>query len=167
MITIKTKIKNNRVEPLIQTIYQTCKTDPHLSPRSKEELFKAYKKGYFLIVVNGSLPVGWIMRIPLTKDVQELAAGYVVDAYRAKGVFTQLLLKSFNYTTISIIVTFNKKLAKYLKNKIGFEKTTFWKILKISKGKFVLNRLNIDRLKAIKRHYQTGRPIYLVHYKNG
>ena len=164
-ITIKTTIEKTNVESLLNQIYQVCRTDSNLSPRSKEELVNTYNKGRLLIALDNSFVVGWLLRIPHNQKFQELAAGYVIESYRSKGVFGELLKEAFKYAPVSSIVTFNYPFADYLLNKFGFRKSSLWEAFKLSNGKFLVHRFNINRLKAIKKHYQTSKPIYTLYEK--
>ena len=164
-IAIKTAIDEDNVETLLNKIYIVCKTDPNLSPRAREELENAYKKKNLLIAVDGSITVGWLLRIPYTQKFQELAACYVIESYRSKGVFRKLLQEAFKYATLSSVVTFNYPFVNYLLKKIGFRKSSLWEAIKLSNGKFLINRLNVQRLKAIRKHYQTNKPLYTIYVK--
>ena len=162
-ITIKTTIEKTNVESLLNQIYQVCRTDSNSSPRPIDELENAYKKSLLLVAINGSTVVGWLLRIPYTKEFQELAAGYVIESHRSKGVFGRLLQEAFKHAPVSSIVTFNYTFADYLLNKIGFRKSSLWEAIKLSKGKFLINRLNIKRLKAIRNHFKTNKPLYTLY----
>lgn len=166
MVTIKNKLVDSEVQPLIQTIYKTCKSESNLSPRPKNELRKAYAEGKILIAVDGSKPVGWLMLLPYTNKVQELAAGFVIDSYRSRGLFTQLIKKAVTHSQVSMLVTFNKSLYSHLINKVGFKYCSFLEAIILSRGKFLLNRLNLERLKTINNHYQTNKPKYLIYKRH-
>lgn len=158
-----TSVDNDKVDVLLHLIYKTCLSDSNLSPRPKGELEKAYKEGYLLIAIDGSSIIGWLLRIPYTQRFQELASGYVIESYRSKGVFKKLLLEAFKHAPISSIVTFNYPFAHYLLKKNGFRKSSLREAVKFSHGRFLLNRLHFQRLKAIKRHYQKNSPIYTIY----
>lgn len=162
-ITIKTSIEQAKVDSLLNQIYRVCRTDPNLSPRPRKEFESAYKKGRLLIALNGSSVVGWLLRIPYNQKFQELAAGYVIESHRSKGVFRKLLQDAFKYVPVSSIVTFNYPFADYLLNKIGFRKSSLWEAIKLSNGKFLINRLNTNRIKAIRIHYQSNKPVYTLY----
>lgn len=164
-IEIKTSIDKDEVEKLLNQIYKVCGTDSNLSPRPRQELEDAYKDKNLLIALEGSSIVGWLLRIPYNQKFQELAAGYVIESHRSKGVFGKLLQEAFKHAPAFSIVTFNYLFADYLINKIGFRKSSLWEAIKLSKGKFLLNRLNIKRLKAIGKHYQTNKPLYTLYTK--
>lgn len=164
-IMVKTKIDNKRADTLIDQIYKTCETEPNLSPRPKKELQEAYINDRLLIATDGALIAGWLLIIPYNKNFQELAAGFVIESYRSKGVFNKLLQKAFEFAPVSSIVTFNYSFVSYLLNKVGFKKSSLWEAIKLSRGKFLLNRLNISRVKAIRKHYQTAKPIYTIFIK--
>lgn len=165
MVTIKTSVSNNLLTDFIQIIYKTCRSEPNLSPRSKTELRKAYQEDRLLIATKDEKPVGWLMLIQYTNDVQELAAGFVLEPYRSKGIFSKLIHKGTTYAPISILVTFNKSLEQHLNKTTGFRKSSFWEIMKFSKGRFLLNRLNLERLKAIRSHFESSKPKYLLFEK--
>ena len=162
-IKIKTSIEKNKVKALLNKIYTVCRTDPNLSPRPMNELENAYKRKHLLIAFNGSSAVGWLLRIPYNNSCQELAAGYVLEKYRSQGIFEKLLLAALPYLNSSIIVTFNYRFANYLLQKMSFEESSLIEAVKLSKGKFLINRIKFDRIKAIKNHYQTGKPIYVIY----
>lgn len=162
-IKIQTSIKKDKIEAFLNHISKVCRTDRNLSPRSKEEIECAYKKKELLIAIDGSSIIGWLLRIPYNQSFQELAAGYVIQSYRSKGVFGKLLQRAIKYTPVSSIVTFNHSLAYYLLNKVDFRKSSLWESIKLSYGKFLINRLNSKRLKAIIKHYQTNKPIYCIY----
>lgn len=164
-IIVKTKIDNNKVDNLIDQIHRTCEAEPNLSPRPKKELQKAYANNRLLIATDGASIVGWLLIIIYDRNFQELASGYVIESYRSKGVFNKLLQKAFEFAPVSSIVTFNYSFVSYLLNKVGFKKSSLWEAIKLSRGKFLLNRLSISRIKAIRNHYQTARPIYAVFIK--
>lgn len=163
MVTIKNRLATDEVQPLIQAVYKACKTESNLSPRPKNELRKAYDEGRILIAVDQSNPVGWLIVLPYTNKMQELAAGFVVDTYRSKGVFTQLIKKALTHAQVSMLVTFNKSLHNHLTNEVGFENSSLWEAIILSRGKFLLNRLNLERIKAINNHYQASKPKYLIY----
>ena len=168
MVIVKNKVEESKADALIQKIYDVCKSHPNLSPRSKKELTRAYKEGRLLLAQGKSYTegksytVGWLLRIPYNEESQELAAGYVLESYRTSGVFKKLLQEAFKHATISIIVTFNKRFANYLLNKIGFKRSSLWETARISKGKFLLERAKFIRIKTIIKHYQTNKPIYTI-----
>jgi len=164
-ITVRTSIDKENVETLLDQIYKACRTNPNLSPRPREELENAYKEKNLLIAVDGSITVGWLLRIPYTQKFQELASCYVIESYRSKGVFRKLLQEAFKYATLSSIVTFNYPFVNYLLKKIGFRKSSLWEAIRLSNGKFLINRLNVQRLKAIRKHYQTNKPLYTIYVK--
>ena len=165
-IKIQTSIDQERIESLLNKIYAACRTDPNLSPRPMSELKNAYKKKNILIATYGSSIVGWVLRIPFNKICQELAAGYVVEKYRSQGVFEKLLHAALPYANSSIIVTFNYPFANYLIKKEAFKKSSLVEAVKLSKGKFLINRINLDRIKAIRNYYQTNKPIYTIYKSN-
>lgn len=165
MVTIKTSINNNQLKDFIHLVYKTCRSEPNLSSRPKTEFRKAYDEGRLLIAVEGEKPIGWLMLIPYTNKVQELAAGFVLEAYRSKGTFSKLVRKGLAYANTSIIVTFSRTLEHRL-IQTGFRNSSFWETLRLSNGRFLLDRLNLERLKAISNHYQTGKPKYLVFMKH-
>jgi len=162
-IAIRTSVDKNRIDSLINQIHRTCLREPNLSPRPKNELETAYKERRLLIATDGLSIVGWLLILPYTERFQELAAGYVIESYRSKGIFRKLLQEAFRYAPISSIVTFNYPFANYLLKKIGFRKSSLWESIKLSNSKFLLNRLNLQRLKAIKKHYQANKPIYTIY----
>lgn len=164
-IVVKTKIDDERVDSLIDQIYKICGTEPNLSPRPKKELLEAYDNDRLLIATDETLIAGWLLIIPYNKNFQELAAGYVIESYRSKGIFNKLLQKAFEFAPVSFIVTFNYSFASYLLNKVGFKKSSLWEAIKLSRGKFLLNRPSISRLKAIIKHYQSSKPIYTIFIK--
>ncbi len=166
MITIKNNVDKTRAKDLIQTIYKTCKSEPNLSPRPIMEFWKAYGQGRVLIAIHKGEPVGWLMLVPYTDKVQELVAGFVMDSYRSKGVFTKLIHEAVTYSQVSILVTFNKTLERYLNTAVGFSNSSFWEAIKLSRGHFIFRRLNLNRLKAIRAHYQTSKPKYLIFQKH-
>ncbi|KKQ77376.1 MAG: hypothetical protein UT00_C0013G0007 [Parcubacteria group bacterium GW2011_GWA1_38_7] len=166
MVTIKNKLADGEVHHLIQTIYKTCKSESNLSLRPKNELRKTYDEGRILIAVDRSSLVGWLMLLPYTNKVQELAAGFVVDTYRSKGVFTQLIKNAVTHSQVSMLVTFNKPLYNHLINKVGFKDCSLLETIILSRGKFLLNRLNLERLKAINNHYQMNKPKYLIYKRH-
>lgn len=166
MVTIKTSIDKDQVKSFIHVVYKTCKSEPNLSPRSKDKLRKAYDKNQFLIATDDKNLIGWLMLIPYTNKVQELAAGFVLEPYRSKGIFSKLIQMGLAYAPISILVTFNRTLERHLNSQNGFRNSSFWEILKLSNGRFLLDRLNLERLKAINSHYQTGKPKYLIFEKH-
>lgn len=161
MITIKTTIATNKLNDFLETVYKTSKSEPNLSPRSRVELKKAYDESRLLIALDGEKPIGWLMLVPYSNNVQELATGFIKEKYRSKGVFTQLIKTAIVGTRISLTVTFNKSLYNHL-IKIGFKNSSLWDAIKLSNGKFILSRLNLLRLKAINSHYQTSKPGYLI-----
>lgn len=161
-IRVKTRVDNKRVNDLIDKIYKTCATEPNLSYRPKKELLEAYNGDRLLIATDRAIITGWLLIVPYNKNFQELATGYVVESYRSKGVFNKLLQEAFDYAPTSLIVTFNQPFADYLLRKIGFKNSSLWEAIILSRGKFLLNRLNIGRLKAIRKHYKTGKPVYTV-----
>ena len=167
MVSIITELKNPKAEEIINTILKISKTDPNLSPRTRSELVNTYKKRRLLIAMDSSTPIGWILRVPYSNNAQELAAAYVVEPDRSKGIFTKLLREAVKSAKISILVTFNKQLASYLINKLGFQESSFWEVIKISKGKFLIDRLNAERLIAIVKHFTKNSPTYLIFNRNG
>lgn len=162
-IVIKTVVKKKDIKAFLSQVYKTCRTDPNLSPRTLKEFENAYAKKNLLIAVDGLTIIGWLLRIPYTQKFQELAAGFVTEPYRSKGVFGKLLQEALRYRSASSIVTFNNPFADYLLKKVGFKKSSLWEAIKLSNGKFILNRLNLQRIKAIKKHYQVNKPIYMIH----
>ena len=162
-IVIKTIIAKNKTEAVINKVFTVCQNEPNLSPRSKKELENAYNKNNLLIAIAESKIVGWLLKIPYNQKFQELAAGYVIKSYRSKGVFKHLLYEAFKSAPMSTIVTFNYNLSNYLINKIGFKKSSLWETIKLSRGKFLLNRLNLQRITAIRKHYQKSKPMYTIH----
>lgn len=163
-VIIKTFTGKDKIEALINKIYTICKNDSNLSPRFKKELINAYNKNNLLVATAETKTVGWLLKIPYNQNFQELACGYVIKSYRSKGVFKQLLNAALISAPISTIVTFNYNLSNYLINKIGFKKSSLWEAIKLSKGKFLFNRLNFQRLTAIKNHYRKGKPIYTIYH---
>ncbi len=161
-IVIKTSIEKANVTALLHQVCAICKTDENLSPRPLKELKNAYANSNLFIALDGSLIVGWLLRIPYNQMFQELAAGYVIEEHRPKGVFNIMLEKAVSCSPISTIVTFNNSFAHYLLYK-GFKKSSLWEVIKLSQGKFLLNRLHIVRLKAIKKHYNKNKPIYVIY----
>lgn len=165
MVTIKTSINKNQLKDFIHLVYKTCRSEPYLSPRPKVELRKAYDDGKFLIAMDGEKPIGWLILIPYTNKVQELVAGFVLESYRSKGIFSKLVRKGLAYAPISILVTFNRTLERHL-TQTGFRNSSFWETLRLSNGRLLLDRLNFERLKAISSHYQIGKPKYLIFMKH-
>ena len=166
MVSIITKLNKPDLEIVINKIQKACITNPNLSPRTKNELMTACKDKRLIIAINNSSPVGWLLRLPYTNGSQELAAVYVVDSHRSKGIFTKLLKRATKEAKISLLVTFNKQLANYLINKQDFKRSSLWEAVKISKGQFLLDRLNINRLIAIAKHLTRSNPIYLIFNRN-
>lgn len=166
MVIIKKSVDKNQVKDFIHVVYQTCRSEPNLSPRPKTEIRKAYDDNRFLIAMDGEKPVGWLILIPYTKRFQELAAGFVLESYRSKGIFLKLVRKGLACAPISILVTFNRALERHLHAQPGFRTSSFWEALKLSNGRFFLDRLNFERLKAISSHYQICKPKYLIFKKH-
>lgn len=164
LITIKSIIAIENVSHVINQIYKTCIKDNNLSTRSRKEILSAYKKNNFLFAYSENHIIGWILKIPYNQSIQELAAGYVFKEYRPKGTFSLLVDEAVKDRPISCIVTFNKQVEKYFIFK-GFKKSSLWKIVKLTQGKFLLSRINIQRLSAIIKHYQKNKPIYLIYKK--
>lgn len=164
-IIIQTELVLRTYPFLFNKISQTCQTNPNLSPRSLKEISQAYNEKRLLLALDKTKVVGWLLRIPYNSAGQELAAGYVLKAYRSKGVFNKLLKAALEYSSISLVVTFNYPLANYLTQKMGFKNSSLWEAIKISKGTFLLHRLSITRVKAIKKHYQTCTPVYIIFRK--
>lgn len=165
MVTIKDRLAEGDVQHLIQAVFEACKSESNLSPRPKKELKKAYDEGRIIIALDHSNLIGWIMLIPYTSDVQELAAGFVVDKYRSQGIFTHLIKKAVLRAQVSLLVTFNKSLYNHLTHE-GFKNSSLWEVIKLSRGKFLLNRLNLERIKAINNHYQANKPKYLIYKRH-
>jgi GNAT superfamily N-acetyltransferase len=161
-IIIKTSIDKNNVEAFLDKVYIACKTDPNLSFRPMSEIINAYKKELLLIATENSSAVGWLLRIPFNKNCQELAAGYVLKKYRSLGIFNKLIEKALSYSQSSIIVTFNYRLAEFLMQKKGFKKSSLIEAIRLSKARFLFNRMNFGRVKSIHKHYRKSKPIYVV-----
>jgi len=162
-IVIKTSIEKDKLNAIIDQIYNVCRTDPYLSPCSKKELLKAYEKKNLFLAFYKDVVVGWLLKVPFNKSCQELAAGYVIESYRPKGVFNKLLTNALPLSRSSIIVTFNYPFAKYLLWKTGFRNSSLIEAIKLSRGKFIFNRVKIERIKAIYKHYQQNKPIYTIY----
>ena len=166
MVSIITKLNKPDLEIVINKIQKACITNPNLSPRTKNELMTACKDKRLIIAINNSSPVGWLLRLPYANGSQELAAAYVVDSHRSKGIFTKLVNEATKQVKVSLLVTFNKKLANYLINKQDFKRSSLWGAVKISKGQFLFDRLNINRLIAIAKHFSKSNPTYLIFNRN-
>lgn len=167
MVSVITEINSSNLESVINKIQNVCRSEPNLSPRPKNQLISAYQQSRLLLAMNNSSLVGWILRLPYANKSQELAAAYVEDAHRSNGIFTKLLREAIKEADISIIVTFNKRLANYLLNKRGFKKSSLWEVVKISNGQFLIERLKLERLFAIFNNYKRSSPTYLIFEKNG
>ena len=166
MVSITTELKSQDFKIVINKIQKACKTNPDLSPRTKNELMTACKDKTLIVAMNNSSLVGWVLRLPYTNGSQEIAAAYVVDSHRSKGVFTKLVNEATKQAKVSLLVTFNKKLANYLINKQDFKRSSLWGAVKISKGQFLFDRLNINRLIAIAKHFSKSNPTYLIFNRN-
>ena len=162
MVSITSKLNSSDLERVINKVQSACRSDPNLSPHTRSELMTACNDGRLLVAMSNSSSVGWILRLPYTRDSQELAAAYVVGSYRSKGIFTKLLRAAIKEAETSILVTFNKQLVNYLISKQAFKKSSLWEAVKISKGQFLLDRLNIERLIAIAKHFARNNPTYLI-----
>jgi GNAT superfamily N-acetyltransferase len=150
-------------EPFFRTISHICSSEKYLSPRSCAELRERYMRHELLIAHDEHhVLVGWLMRIPYTPQVQEIASGYVLPEYRSRGVFRTLLHTLLPCTSRSIIATFHYPLAESL-FRIGFTETTLRHITTITRCQFILHRLSIQRLFAIRNHYKTHPPRYCIY----
>lgn len=161
-ITIQNKIEKNKKHQLINYIYHVCQTNPNLSPRSKKEIINSYENGFLLIALDGSTIAGWVMRIPYTKNFQELAAGYIEERYQTRGIFTKLINTATLFTPLSLLVTFNISFAESLIKKGHCTKSSLLKAILLSRGIFLLSRINKKRLLAIQRHYKTSNAVYVL-----
>lgn len=165
-VKMTTRLHEARVESFIEQVYVTCNREPELSPRPKDKICKCYYQNQFIIALEESIPVGWLLKIPLRKAIYEICAVYVQGGKRRQGIFKDLLTRSIDPSENTIFVTFIPWLAKYLQDEWRFRAASLWKIIIITRGKFLLPRLNISRLLAIHQHSKRGSPIYLIRNKN-
>jgi len=165
VVTINTSIPSDAVEAFVEKVHTACNEDPNLSYRSEHEIRVAYEKGLMLIALDAREIAGWLMRIPYNSGFQELAAGFVEESYRSKGVFEKLIRSALIYTPSSCIVTFNRALANRLLHTFNFRNSSLGEAVWLSKGKFVTHRLSLSRLRAIKNHYKNSKPIYIIYHK--
>ena len=165
VVTINTSIPSDAVEAFVEKVHKACNTDPNLSYRSVHEIKVAYEKGLILIALEDKKIAGWLLRIPYNSGFQELAAGFVDESYRSKGVFAKLLESALCYPLSSCIVTFNRSLAHRLLHTFHFRNSSLGEAVWLSKGKFLTHRLSLSRMYAIKKHYQSGKPIYIIFSK--
>lgn len=165
-VIVSTTIPQDTVDAFVKKVYETCKTDVHLSYRSMLEISTAYQNNLLLIARDKEVVVGWLMRIPYTNTFQELAACFVEKPHRSKGVFGKLIEQALLYTHSSCIVTFNSALARHLLHTSHFRISSLREATWFSKGKFLTHRLSLSRLSSIKNHYKKDKPIYIIFSKS-
>lgn len=163
-IKIVTRVPKQKTKKTIDLLYFIYQTEPNLSYRSRKELEKAYKNKNIYFAMKGNCVMGWIMRVAYTQNCQELAGIYVLNSYRRKGIFKFLLTTIVKLSKYSILVTFQKKIADQLIQTHNFEHTSLSKVIVLSKFKFILTRLHLQRFLAIHRHYTETKAFFLLYH---
>ncbi len=163
VIDLKNTLKSKDLNIFLNRLKVVSDKESFLSPRSSAEIKMAYREKNIFFAFSKQTLLGWIMVIQYGRDLQEVCFAYVFPKYRNKGIFKLLLSTALKNSKNSIMVTFSKELSKsILKNK-GVKQFTFIQVIILSKGKFLLKRLNVFKLAAIIRRFGKAKAYYLIY----
>ncbi len=151
-------------QDVLVRVFETCSHEPNLSYRKWSEIDQWYRNGNILFALCGDEPVGWLVGI-LHGTAIELAAGYIAEGWRSKGIFQALVRTSLDeYDGSAVVATFNVRLAELLMERFRFERCSLWSLCRLTRGRFIWSRLHPKRIFAIGKHLEERKPIYLVRH---
>lgn len=147
-------------DPLLTWVHRTLREDRDLSPRTTEELTQAYDEGRLLVFERDGEPVGWVLRVPLGPEVQELAGAYVRPESRG-GVVDVVLGALLDAAPVTVCATSNRRLAAHLRKVWGFRPCPPGRLLRLTGGRILADRLRPGRLRYARGYLRAAVPTLL------
>ncbi|MEO3923323.1 class I SAM-dependent methyltransferase [Micromonosporaceae bacterium B7E4] len=148
----------DRQDEVVSWIHRTLRDDRALSPRPSAALRQAYAEGRVCLVERDGVPVGWILRIPHTAQVQEVAGAYVLPEHRGAGAAAALLGATLPATPVTFCTTGSERLARYLTREWDFRPCGPLDLLRLTRGRIVGDRLHPARLRYGAAYLRRSRP---------
>lgn len=163
VIDVKKTINSGDLDVFIKVIKDVSDKELFLSPRSLAEIKRAYSDKNIFFAFSKQTLLGWIMVIQYSRNLQEVCFAYVFPKYRKRGVFKLLLSSVLKNSEKSIMVTFSKELCNTILTINNVRKSTFAHVTILTKGRFLLKRLNVFKLVAIIRRFGKTKAYYLIY----
>jgi len=161
-LRVVTQLPQNKVEKFVEEISYTSELEEKLTPRTKKSLYKRLNRRELVLVLDDNDLAAWGVVEPLGKNWFELGMTYVKPEYRATEAF-QLLARELVLRKDSVLfATYDRKLFDYVQREFGFRESSLSEVLQLSGNRFLLKRLNLDSIKAIRSRLATSKPIYAV-----
>jgi 2-polyprenyl-3-methyl-5-hydroxy-6-metoxy-1,4-benzoquinol methylase len=147
---------------LLAWVHRTLVADPALSPRSLPALSRAYDQGRFWLIQSDGETVGWVIRIAHRPGVQELAGAFIRPDHRRNGAARVVLDRVLAMEPITVCTTSSGWLADYLQEAWGFQRCGLFTLLRLTRGRFAADRLDLSRLRY-GRSYVRGTRIRMLY----
>jgi SAM-dependent methyltransferase len=146
-VRVSTRLPTERREETLAWVRRTLEEEPALSSRSLDSLRSACDQGRLYVAWVGDDAVGWILRIPHTSEVQELAAAYIRPDRRGYGAAQALLRTTLHMAPVTVCTTGSGRLAAYLVREWHFRHCGLARLVWLTRGRVAADRAAPGRLR--------------------
>ncbi|MFM6980062.1 MAG: hypothetical protein ACKOWE_01490 [Micrococcales bacterium] len=133
-----------------------------LTPRTKKYLLKRLHNKQLIMAFEEQALAGWGLVEPLATGVVEIGFLYVKPEFRDTNAFHDLARELVLRKETVLFATYDRKLFDYVRRTYNFKESTLKEFQRLSRGRFVLKRLNLDALRSIGSRLKTTKPIYAL-----
>ena len=149
-------------DQVIAEIQRISEKQPELTPRPKLVLEKALKEGNLALVQDNDELIGWALVEPLTKNISEIGLVFIKPEFRSPAVFDLLMKLVSKRPEKMLLATYDKSLIRYVQKAWKAEQLSLAKVIWLTRGKFVLKRMDKLSRGAIKRKIAKSKPLYAI-----
>lgn len=163
MVTVATNIPVEKYDEIIDKVQSVTLATPSLTPRTRYELLKALKTNSLAVAFDDNNVIGWLIATPYSSTTQEIGMAYILPSYRNSGMLHRMIAELINKCPVTIAVTYESRLKRSLVNQWGFELSSLYELVRVSRGHFLVNRFkSIRSIAAVFAHATHKRPLYLI-----
>lgn len=161
-IKVTVTLPADNYEAIIASIAKSVAANPDLTPRSLETITMLVTQRRLSVLLDDTIPVGWLASEALTPTVDELGMAYIDPAYRGKHHLDALLRALLHPNKSYIFATYNPDIVAFTIAKHGFSKSSLFAVTKLSKGRFLRKRLNRKAVRSIHGRMRRQTAYYAV-----
>lgn len=161
-VTIVTELPAETAANTLSEIHAISTATAELTPRSMAVLERALADGRLVIgFVDGTL-AGWGLKEPLGRGVFELGMAYTKPEFRGFPVFVGVTQRLVAPGSTYVFATYDPKAVAYMRRRFGFRETTLGEVVRRSRGRFLLKRLDRASRRSIASRIATLTPKYAI-----
>ncbi len=153
---------DDRFDETIDEIERMSLASKELTPRSRARLERAARQGNLVVAFSADTLAGWGIREPVSRNTSELGMTFVKPEYRDTDAFELLARELTNTKRKLVMATYRKDLQQYTIDHLGFKPSDLFEVIKVSRGGFLLKRMNPASRRSIQHRMRDSKPLFAI-----